>query len=64
VSPGSRGKFSRLSLEVQRFIVRNMIQISATTLPFIQAARDHVKGNMFERGYKFPFETTWFDKQR
>jgi hypothetical protein len=44
--------------------MRNRIRISATTLPFIQAARDHVKGYMFECGYKFRFETTWLDKQR
>jgi peptide/nickel transport system substrate-binding protein len=55
-------EFSRLSLEVQRYIVGNMVQMNATTLPFIQAARDHVKGYMFERGYKFRFETTWLDK--
>jgi hypothetical protein len=64
VSPGSRAEFRRLSLEVQRYIMRNRIRIRATTLPFIQAARDHVKGYMFERGYKFRFETTWLDKQR
>jgi hypothetical protein len=57
-------EFSRLGLEVQRYIIGNMVQMNATTLPFIQAARDHVKGYMFERGYKFRFETTWLDKQR
>jgi ABC-type transport system substrate-binding protein len=55
-------EFSRLSKEVQRYIVGNMAHLSATTLPFIQAARDHVKGYVFERGYKFRFETTWLDK--
>jgi ABC-type transport system substrate-binding protein len=33
-------KFSRLSQEVQRYIVGNMVHLSATTLPFIQATRD------------------------
>jgi ABC-type transport system substrate-binding protein len=55
-------EFSRLSQEVQRYIVGNMVAMSATTLPFIQAARDRVKGYVFERGYKFRFETTWLDK--
>jgi ABC-type transport system substrate-binding protein len=55
-------EFSRLSHEVQRYIVKNMIQISATTLPFIQAARDYVKGYVFERGFKLRFATTWLDK--
>jgi hypothetical protein len=36
--------------------------MSATTLPFIQAARDHVKGYAFERGFKIRFETTWLEK--
>jgi hypothetical protein len=33
-------EYPRLSQEVQRYIVRYMIQINATTLPFMQAARD------------------------
>jgi ABC-type transport system substrate-binding protein len=57
-------EFSRLSHEVQRYIVGNMVQMSATTLPFIQAARDYVKGYVFERGFKIRFETTWLDKPR
>ena len=55
-------EFSRLSQEVQRYIVRNMVQMSVTTLPFIQAVRDYVKGYVFERGLKIRFETTWLDK--
>ena len=39
-----------------------MVQMNATTLPFIQAAREQVKGYVFERGYKFRFETTWLDR--
>ncbi len=55
-------EFSRLSQEVQRYIVGNVVQMSATTLLFIQAARDYVKGYVFERGYKLRFETTWLEK--
>jgi peptide/nickel transport system substrate-binding protein len=55
-------EFSRLSQEVQRYIVGNMVQMSASTLPFIQAARDYVKGYVFLRGFKIRFETTWLDK--
>ncbi len=55
-------EFSRLSQEVQGYIVGNMVQMSATTLPFIQAVRDYVRGYVFERGYKLRFETTWLDK--
>jgi hypothetical protein len=56
-------EFSRLSQEVQRYIVGNMVQMNASTLPSIQAVRDHVKGYVFERGYKFRFETTWLNRQ-
>jgi ABC-type transport system substrate-binding protein len=55
-------EFSRLSQEVQRYIVRNMVQMSVTTLPFIQAVRDYVQGYVFERGLKIRFETTWLSK--
>jgi hypothetical protein len=47
---------------VQRYIVGSMARVSATTLPFIQAAQDSVKGYVFERGFKIRFERTWLDK--
>jgi ABC-type oligopeptide transport system substrate-binding subunit len=55
-------EFSQLSQEVQRYIVRNMVQMSVTTLPFIQAVREYVKGYVFEGGLKIRFETTWLNK--
>jgi ABC-type transport system substrate-binding protein len=55
-------EYTRLSKEVQRHIVSTMARVSATTLPFIQAARDSVQGYEFERGFKIRFETTWLDK--
>jgi hypothetical protein len=55
-------EFSRLSQEVQRYIVGNMVQMSACTLPFIQASRDYVQGYAFERGFKIRFETAWLAK--
>jgi hypothetical protein len=39
-----------------------MVQMSVTTLPFIQAVRDYVQGYVFERGLKIRFETTWLSK--
>jgi hypothetical protein len=42
--------------------MENMIQMSATTLPFIQAARDDVKGYVFEHGCMPRFATTGLDK--
>jgi ABC-type transport system substrate-binding protein len=55
-------EFSWLSQEVQRYIVSDMVQVSATTLPFIQAAWDYVKGYVFLRGFKIRFDTVWLDK--
>ena len=55
-------EYTRLSKEVQRYIVSTMARVSATTLPFIQATRDSVKGYEFERGFKIRFERTWLDK--
>lgn len=55
-------EYSRLSQEVQRYIVRNMARFSATALPFIQAARNSMNGYVFERGFKLRFETTWLEK--
>jgi len=55
-------EYTRLSKEVQRYIVSTMARASATTLPFIQAARESVKGYEFERGFKIRFERTWLDK--
>jgi hypothetical protein len=56
--PSPVEEFSRLSQEVQRDVVGNMVQMSATTLPFIHAAWDSVKGYVFERGFKLRFTTT------
>jgi hypothetical protein len=55
--PSPVEEFSRLSQEVQRDIVGTMVQMSATTLPFIQAARDSVQGYVCERGFKLRFTT-------
>ena len=43
-------------------IVGNMVQMSITTLPFIQAAREYVKGYVCERGLKIGLAATWLDK--
>ena len=41
---------------------KNMIYMSATSLPSLQAARDYVQGYVYERGFKVRFETTWLNK--
>jgi hypothetical protein len=47
---------------VQRYILRNMVQMSATMLPFIGAAQDSAMAYVYERGFKIRFERTWLDK--
>ncbi|MGH8060319.1 MAG: ABC transporter substrate-binding protein [Candidatus Entotheonellia bacterium] len=55
-------EFSRLGRELQEYLYKNMIYMSATSLPSLQAARDYVNGYVYERGFKVRFETTWLHK--
>ena len=55
-------EFSRIGHELQDYLYTNMIYMSATSLPSLQAARDYVKGYVYERGFKVRFETTWLNK--
>ena len=55
-------EFSRLGRELQEYMYKNMIYMSATSLPSLQAARDYVQGYVYERGFKVRFETTWLKK--
>jgi peptide/nickel transport system substrate-binding protein len=55
-------EFSRLGRELQEYMYKTMIYMSATSLPSVQAARDYVQGYVYERGFKVRFETTWLNK--
>ncbi|MBI3327052.1 MAG: ABC transporter substrate-binding protein [Nitrospinae bacterium] len=55
-------EFSQLGRALQEYLYKHMIYMSATSLPSLQAARDDVKGYVYERGFKVRFETTWLDK--
>jgi peptide/nickel transport system substrate-binding protein len=55
-------EFSKLGRELQEYMYKNMIYMSATSLPSLQAARDYVQGYVYERGFKVRFETTWLKK--
>jgi peptide/nickel transport system substrate-binding protein len=55
-------EFSRLGRELQEYMYKNMIYMSATSLPSLQASRDYVQGYVYERGFKVRFETTWLNK--
>jgi hypothetical protein len=39
-----------------------MVQITVTTLPSIQAARDSVQGCVYEVGLQIRIERAWLDK--
>jgi ABC-type transport system substrate-binding protein len=56
-------EYSRLGRELQEYLYKNMIYMSATSLPSLQAARDYVNGYVYERGFKVRFETTWLNKK-
>ena len=55
-------EFSQRGRELQEYMYKNMIYMSATSLPSLQAARDYVQGYVYERGFKVRFETTWLNK--
>ncbi|MBI3325671.1 MAG: hypothetical protein HYZ81_03070 [Nitrospinae bacterium] len=55
-------EYSRLGREIQEYLYKNMIYMSATSLPSLQAAREYVQGYVYERGFKVRFETTWLNK--
>jgi ABC-type transport system substrate-binding protein len=55
-------EFSQRGRELQEYMYKNMIYMSATSLPSLQAARDYVRGYVYERGFKVRFETTWLNK--
>ena len=48
--------------DLQEYATRQMLYFGVATLPDIEAARDHVKGYVFMRGFKKRFETVWLDK--
>ena len=55
-------EFSERGRELQEYMFKNMIYMSATSLPSLQAARDYVQGYVYERGFKVRFESTWLNK--
>lgn len=55
-------EYTRLGHELQRHVIEQMIYLSATSLPTIEAARDSVKGYEFLHGFKKRFERAWLDK--
>jgi ABC-type oligopeptide transport system substrate-binding subunit len=55
-------EFSQRGRELQEYLYKNMIYMSATSLPSLQAARDYVQGYVYERGFKVRFESIWLKK--
>ena len=56
-------EFLKVSHELQAYDAEQLIFPSVAGDPFVQAARDYVKGHIFMRGLKVSFETTWLDKR-
>ncbi|MBI3326498.1 MAG: hypothetical protein HYZ81_07335, partial [Nitrospinae bacterium] len=60
---GNREEFLRVGHELQAYDADRLIYPSVTGDPYVQAARDYVKGYVFMRGLKVAFESTWLDKK-
>jgi ABC-type transport system substrate-binding protein len=54
--------FRQAGHDIQRYLAENMMIASIASVPFLQAARPHVKGYEHLHGFKVRFETTWLDK--
>jgi ABC-type transport system substrate-binding protein len=54
--------FLQAGYDFQRYIAENMMTTGVASFPFLQAARNDVKGYVHLHGYKIRFETTWLDK--
>jgi peptide/nickel transport system substrate-binding protein len=52
----------KVAEEIQRYIAGEMIYMTVTGYPIIQASRDRVKGYAYLRGMKVLFETTWLER--
>jgi ABC-type transport system substrate-binding protein len=59
---GTEAEYLKAGEKLQAYATREMIYMSATSLPTLEAARDYVKGYVFMRGFKKRFETTWLDR--
>ncbi len=55
--------YRQAGYDFQRYVAETMLVTSVTSLPFLQAARTHVKGYEHLHGFKIRFETTWLDKR-
>jgi peptide/nickel transport system substrate-binding protein len=54
--------YQQAGQDLQRYMTEKMYYPAVTTLPFIQAAHNYVKGYENLHGFKIRFETTWLDK--
>jgi peptide/nickel transport system substrate-binding protein len=55
-------EFLKVGYELQAYDAENLIYPSVAGDPFVQAARDYVKGYVFMRGLKVSFEAVWLDR--
>jgi ABC-type transport system substrate-binding protein len=59
---GTEADYIKAGEDLQEYATRQMMYFGVATLPDIEAARDHVKGYVFMRGFKKRFETVWLNK--
>jgi ABC-type transport system substrate-binding protein len=53
---------NEIGRDIQRYLAEKMLMPVVTTRPTIQAAREGVKGYVYQRGMKVSFEGTWLTK--
>ena len=58
----NREEFFKVGQELQAYDAERLIYPSVAGDPFVQAARDYVKGYVFMRGLKVSFEPVWLDR--
>jgi peptide/nickel transport system substrate-binding protein len=58
----NREEFFKVGQELQTYDAERLIYPSVAGDPFVQAARDYVKGYVFMRGLKVSFEPVWLDR--
>ena len=58
----NREEFFKVGQELQTYDAEHLIYPSVAGDPFVQAARDYVKGYVFMRGLKVSFEPVWLDR--
>jgi ABC-type oligopeptide transport system substrate-binding subunit len=59
---GTEAEYLKVGEVLQEYLTTQMIYMSVASLPSVEAVRESVKGYVFLRDFKKPFETTWLEQ--